>query len=153
MKTQKGSKLLRKGRTSIKNQHYLITCAVLDRKPIFNNHKAAEFVLSSLRWLEKQGKMALDAAVVMPDHLHFVMALQNGSLSQLMHSLKGYTAYKINELLSRKGSLWQQGYHDHAVRRDEDLKEVVLYALYNPVRAGLVDDFHNYSFWYCRWDV
>ena len=153
MKPQKGSKLLRKGRTSIKNQHYLITSAVLDRKPIFNSPEAARIVLSSLFWLEKQDKLCLDAAVIMPDHLHFVAGLKQVSLAQLIHSLKSYTAKKLNALLNRQGPLWQRNYHDHAIRQEEDLNEVVLYTLYNPVRAGLVKDFHDYPFWYCRWDV
>jgi REP element-mobilizing transposase RayT len=153
MKPQKGSKLLRKGRSSLKNHHYLITSAVLDRKPIFNRPEAAGIVLSSLCWLEKQNKILLDAAVIMPDHLHFVAGLKQGSLAELIHSLKSYSAKKINVLLNRHGPLWQRHYHDHAVRQDEDLNEVVLYTLYNPVRAGLVNDFHNYPFWYCRWDV
>jgi REP element-mobilizing transposase RayT len=153
MKPERGSKLLRKGRTSIKNQHYLITSAVFSRKPIFNRPEAAEIVLSSIRWLEKQDKILLDAAVIMPDHLHFVAGLMQGSLSQLMHSLKSYTAKKINVFLNRRGPLWQRHYHDHAVRQEEDLNELVLYTLYNPVRAGLVTDFHDYPFWYCRWRV
>ena len=153
MKPQKGSKLLRKGRTSIKNQHYLITSAVLDRKPIFNSPEPARIVLSSLCWLEKQDKLRLDAAVIMPDHLHFVAGLKQVSLAQLIHSLKSYTAKKLNALLNRQGPLWQRHYHDHAIRQEEDLNEVVLYTLYNPVRAGLVNDFHDYPFWYCRWDV
>jgi REP element-mobilizing transposase RayT len=153
MKPQKGSILLRKGRTSIRNQHYLITTALLGRDPIFSRPKTAEIILSSLCWLEKQDKILLDAAVIMPDHFHFVAALKQGSLAQLMHSLKSYTAKKINTLLNRRGPLWQRHYHDHAIRQDEDLSEVVLYILYNPVRAGLVNDFHDYPFWKCRWDV
>ena len=126
---------------------------MLDRKPIFNRPEAAEIVLSSLYWLEKQDKILLDAVVVMPDHLHFVAGLVQGSLAQLIHSLKSYTAKKVNVLLNRRGPLWQRHYHDHAVRQDEDLNEVVLYTLYNPIRAGLVSDFHDYPFWYCRWLV
>ncbi len=153
MKPRKGSNLLRKGRASIKNQHYLITTAVLDRKPVFNQAGAAKIVLESLHWLEDQGKILLDAAVVMPDHLHFVAGLRKGSLAEFMRSFKGYTAYKINELKNKKGPFWQPQYHDHALRQDEDLNEVVLYTLRNPVRAGLVKDFQDYPFWYCRWDV
>ena len=95
----------------------------------------------------------LDAAVIMPDHLHFVGALRQDSLDRLMHSLKSYTAKKINALLNRQGTFWQPQYHDHALRKDEDLNEVVLYTLNNPVRAKLVDDFHKYPYWYCRWSV
>ncbi len=67
MKPKKGSELLRKGRASIKNQHYLITTTVFDRKPVFNQTGTAQIVLNSLNWLEVQGQILLDAAVVMPD--------------------------------------------------------------------------------------
>jgi putative transposase len=153
MKPPKGSILLRKGRASIKNQHYLITTKVLDKKPLFAQTEATGIVLNSLHWLEKQGKIILDAAVVMPDHLHIVAGLRKGSLAEFMRGFKGYTAYKINELKNKKGPLWQPQYHDHALRQDEDLNEVVLYTLRNPVRAGLVKDFQDYPFWYCRWKV
>ena len=153
MKPKKGSKLLRVGRTSIENQHYLITTAVIERKPVFINLEAAKIVLNSLHWLEEKEKIILDAAVVMPDHVHIVAGLHGNSLATFMHSFKGYTAYKINELLKQKGTFWQSQYHDHAVRQDEDLNEVILYTLNNPVRAGLVNDFHEYPYWYCRWSV
>lgn len=153
MKPQKGSNLLRKGRTSIKNQHYLVTTAVHKRRPILNHPETAQIILSSLRWLESKKKIMLDAVVIMPDHLHFVFALQQDSLDRLMHSLKSYTAKKINALRNRQGAFWQPQYHDHALRKDEALNEVVLYTLNNPVRAGLVEDFHEYPYWYCRWSV
>jgi hypothetical protein len=56
MKPQNGSKLLRKGRASIKNQHYLITATVLERNPVFNQAKAAEMVLKSLHGVKNRGK-------------------------------------------------------------------------------------------------
>jgi putative transposase len=88
MKPRKGSNLLRKGRASLKNQHYLITTAVYEKEPLFNQAGAAKIVLESLQWLENQERIILDAAVVMPDHLHFVAGLKHGSLSRIIHSLK-----------------------------------------------------------------
>jgi REP element-mobilizing transposase RayT len=118
-----------------------------------NQPEPAQIILSSLFWLESQERILLDAAVIMPDHLHFVAVLRQDSLDLLMHSLKSYTAKEINTLLKRHGKFWQPQYHDHALRKDEDLNEVIRYTLNNPVRAGLVDDFHEYPYWYCRWDV
>ncbi len=153
MKLSKGSKLLRKGRASIKKQFYLLTTVAYERNPIFTQPETAEIILSSLLWLENHGKMVLEAAVVMPDHLHFVAELHMGTLAELMHSLKSYTARKINVLLNRRGRLWQAQYYDHAIRKDEVLHDVIVYCLNNPVRSGLVTDFHEYPFWYCRWTV
>ncbi|MEE4266300.1 MAG: hypothetical protein V2I56_26670, partial [Desulfobacteraceae bacterium] len=64
-----------------------------------------------------------------------------------------YTAKRINKLLQKEGPFWQRHYHDHAVRQAEDLHSMVIYVLHNPVRAGLINDFHDYPFWYCRWDL
>jgi len=89
----------------------------------------------------------------MPDHVHFVIALGTSSLAQLVHSFKSFTANKINGLLGRSGQFWQEQYHDHAIRKDEVLNDIVFYMLNNPVRAGLVKDFHDWPFWYCRWRV
>jgi REP element-mobilizing transposase RayT len=108
MKPSKGSKHLRKGRASIKNQHYLLTTTVLDRKPLLNQEGTAKIVIASLHWLEKQEQIILDAAVVMPDHLHFVAGLKNGSLATIMRSLKSHTAKKINILLKIKANQFIQ---------------------------------------------
>ena len=133
--------MLRKERVSLKNQWYLLTTVVHKRKPIFTKPETAEIILSSLLWLENHGKIVLAAGVVMPDHLHFVAELHMETLSELMHSLKSYTARKINVILKRRGQLWQAQYYDHAIRKDEVLHDVVVYCLNNPVRAGLVTDF------------
>lgn len=153
MKSLKGSHLLRKGRVCIQGQAYVLTTVVKARKPVFFQPGPARIVLQSLEWLEKEKMIDLEAAVVMPDHLHFVAWLQSDTLSRIMQSLKGYTARMINSLIGQKGSFWQTQYHDHAIRKDEVLERVVMYCLTNPVRAGLVDDFHEYPFWYCKWDV
>jgi len=153
MRPEKGSRSLRKGRVSIESQPYLVTTTVHQRQPFLQGDAAAQVVLSSLRWLENEKGSALSAAVVMPDHVHFVIALGTSSLAQLIHSFKSFTANKINGLLGRSGQFWQEQYHDHAIRKDEVLNDVVLYLLNNPVRAGLVKDFHDWPFWYCRWRV
>jgi len=153
MRPEKGSRSLRKGRVSIESQPCLVTTTVHQRQPFLQGDAAAQVVLSSLRWLENEKGSALSAAVVMPDHVHFVIALGTSSLAQLIHSFKSFTANKINGLLGRSGQFWQEQYHDHAIRKDEVLNDVVLYLLNNPVRAGLVKDFHDWPFWYCRWRV
>ena len=105
MKPSKGSNYLRKGRVSIKNQHYLLTTTVLDRKPFLKRDHAAEIVLASLHWLENQGNIILDAAVVMPDHLHFAAGLKSGSLATIMRSLKSHTAKKV-KIRAQRARLW-----------------------------------------------
>ncbi|MNN82247.1 hypothetical protein D3C81_1991650 [compost metagenome] len=53
--------------------------------------------------------------------------------------------------VGRKGSLWQQGYHDRALRRDEDLVKLARYVVANPLRAGLVEKLGDYPLWDAIW--
>ena len=50
-----------------------------------------------------------------------------------------------------QGGLWQRGYHDRALRRDEDLKAAARYIVMNPLRAGLVKRPGDYPLWDAVW--
>jgi len=53
---------------------------------------------------------------------------------------------------SRLGQpVWQRGFHDHAVRREEDLQALARYVVANPVRAGLVQRTGLYPHWDAIW--
>ena len=149
----KRSKRLRKGRLSIVGQAYLITSATHKREKLLKDSLANNIVASALQWLNDNHRIDLIAYVIMPDHLHFIATLKTGTLPDVMHSLKSYTAKRINKVLKREGSVWQGQYHDHAIRNEEDLKTVVYYCLNNPVRKKLVKDYRGYPYWYCKWEI
>jgi REP element-mobilizing transposase RayT len=88
-------------------------------------------------------RFELYGLVVMPDHLHLVLTpLADGdgpySLMQIMQTIKGTSAHRINQLLDRKGRVWQEESFDRVLRREEAIEDKVDYILLNPVRAGLV---------------
>jgi REP element-mobilizing transposase RayT len=150
---EKGSRKLRIGRRSIPGQVYLLTTATCERRPVFKNRQAAEIVMNSVNYLETEGVIVVEVMVLMPDHLHLAASVSKGTLEELMQRFKSFTAKGINKMLNRKGPVWNPQYHDHAIRKDEVLLDVIRYCLNNPVRAGLVDNFHDYPYWYCRYDV
>jgi REP element-mobilizing transposase RayT len=65
--------------------------------------------------------------------------------------VKSRSAIEINRLLGRRGRIWQKGFHDHAIRKEEDLRAVARYVVANPVRAGLVQSVRDYPHWDARW--
>uniref|UniRef100_UPI0019818A60 REP-associated tyrosine transposase n=1 Tax=Pseudomonas viridiflava TaxID=33069 RepID=UPI0019818A60 len=89
--------------------------------------------------------------VVMPDHFHWLIDLKRGSLSDLMQRTKSLSARAVNLAADRTGSLWQQGFHDRALRREEDLVKIARYVVANPLRAGLVQKFGDYPLWDAIW--
>lgn len=91
--------------------------------------------------------------MIMPDHLHFVAQLKDTTLSRLMHSLKSYTSNEINKILGRYSHVWDRHYYESGIRGEQALIEKVEYCLKNPERKGLVEDFREYSYWYCMYDI
>ena len=147
------SKDLRKGRVSIPGQIYLITTVTADRAPIFSSLQAGRILVQALRHQHQIGAVDSLAFVIMPDHLHWLFALAEGlSLPQVMGQTKRYSAMQLNRLLGRSGrTIWQDGFHDHAVRREEDLQAIAKYLVANPVRAGLVTHVGDYPLWDACW--
>ncbi len=144
---------LREGRYIEAGLYYFITTNTKGREKVFLHPTAAEIALDALKWLNDKKRINLITAVVMPDHLHFVSELKDTSLSNVIHSLKSYTANKINKIIGRNGQLWERQYYEHGIRNEESLMDIVKYCLENPLRKGLVDDFREYKYWYCVYDV
>jgi REP element-mobilizing transposase RayT len=107
-----------------------------------------------MRYHAEQEHVEPLAYVLMPDHVHWLFVLREPlSLSQLMASVKGYSAKQIKRLLDKsdENAVWQPGYHDHAVRQDEDLHAMARYVVANPIRAGLVQNVGDYPHWDAVW--
>ena len=143
---------LLKGRFSEPGREYLITFTTQRRQPVFSSLKLARLFIRELRSLEADSACTWLAWVLMPDHFHGLVSLGNTiSLSALVQTLKGKSAFSINQSQARSGQLWQAGFHDHALRSEESRRNLALYIINNPVRAGLVCQIEKYSHWDCVW--
>ena len=82
----------------------------------------------------------------MPDHLHLLLEgiFPDSDLKKFVSSYKQYTGYLYKE--RGKTKLWQPSYHDHILRKDEDILSVAQYILNNPVRKKLVEHFLDFKF-------
>ncbi len=144
---------LRYGRYSSTGNVYLLTTTTLGREPFFADAANVAVLVDALRFVERAGISHSLAWVVMPDHLHWLMELQTGTLAECMSLLKSRSSRLLNQQLGRRGALWQHGYHDHAVRTDESLHEKARYIMAKPVRAGLACGVGEYPYAWCRWPL
>jgi len=142
---------LRVGRYSESNRIYLLTTNTLGREPVFKDVFLGRLVVGQFRQAQDQGFANSLAWVVMPDHFHWLIELRKGSLSELMQRTKSLSAKAVNLRLNNKISLWQRGFHDRALRREEDLVKMARYVVANPLRAGLVTRLGDYPLWDAIW--
>jgi REP element-mobilizing transposase RayT len=137
---------LRKGRFSHPGMVYHLTTVTKNRTPYFNDLVNGRKIVQQLMELQEDETAETLCFVLMPDHLHWLMVLRKGTLSQVMRLLKGRSAHAIG-----KGAIWQANYYDHAIRQEEDLREIARYIVANPLRAGLVEKINDYSLWDAVW--
>lgn len=147
-----GSHRLRKGRVSLAGQIYLLTMVTQHRRPLFHRYPLARTVVLAMKHRHDARQLHSMAFVLMPDHLHWLVALGDTvPLAKMMASFKGVTAKRINALAGMSGNVWQAGYHDHALRREEDALQAARYIVANPLRAGLVERIGDYPHWDAEW--
>jgi len=142
---------LRRGRCSEPGRAYLITVVVYQRRPIFTDWRIGRLLVAELKRAQDQQWVKSIAWVVMPDHFHWLVQLENASLERLMQTVKSRSTLTINRALNRTGAFWQTGYHDRAIRDNEELRPYARYIIANPLRAGLVKKVADYPLWDACW--
>ena len=143
-----GQHALRRGRVSIPGQYYHVTCATVNRVPVFIDWPSGRPVINALRAAADVGDAQTLAYCLMPDHLHWLLQLGQPTLAQVVGNMKGRASWASR---SPTGRLWQRGYYDHAIRTDENLRYVARYIVANPLRAGLVTQIGDYPLWDTIW--
>ena len=114
----------------------------------------------------------LDAFVVMPNHVHGIVILSDAAigasdapttvgagfkparqaparrhgLSEIVRGFKTFSARRVNEIRgSSRTPVWQRGFYDRVIRREEELLQVREYIVNNTRRwAGDADDPGNW---------
>ena len=143
---------LRRGRASETGRAYLVTTVTLGRRPLFADFLLARHAVRELHREPEKHRARTLAFVLMPDHLHWLLQLERGDLAQVVGHFKASAARAVNQCRGAGGGpVWQPGFHDHALRKDEDLLASARYLIANPIRAGLVHRVGDYPHWDAIW--
>jgi REP element-mobilizing transposase RayT len=128
------------------NHAYHTISTTLNRHQLLSNPSVAQIVLDAIQVIRRDKAFVL-AYAVMPDHLHLLLVPKEPlSISQVMQSLKGFTAREINRMNHTSGSVWQQGFYDRVVRDEAQLGAAIQYIEGNPVTDGLVLEAADYRY-------
>ncbi len=105
--------------------------AILAQPPI------TALVESALRYFDGV-RYTLDWFSIMPTHGHVLLLPYPAfPLRKILHSLKSFTAHRMNDILGLEGQRWFEESFDHAVRSWEQLNYYRRYIQDNPQRAHL----------------
>ncbi|PPU74291.1 MULTISPECIES: REP-associated tyrosine transposase [Xanthomonas] len=146
-----GHRALRRGRHGTPNACYLLTTTTWQRRTVF-----ADFQLAATACRAFTAAIPPDARllawVLMPDHAHWLLQLGHvAGLADVVSRMKACSARAVNAQRRSGAPVWSRSYHDHAVRKDDDLPAAARYVVANPLRAGLVTRVGDYPFWNAIW--
>ena len=142
---------LRIGRHSERGRLYLLTSITQQRRPIFKDFYLGRLVVEQFRQAHEDGIVMSKAWVVMPDHFHWLVELKDKTLAEVMCRVKSRSSVMVNQACRSTGRLWQKGYHDRALRDEEDIKDIARYIIKNPIRARLTTRIGDYPLWDACW--
>ena len=142
---------LLKGRFSEPNRAYFVTTVTHCRQPVFLDLYCARDLVNCMKQIHQSKKALSLSWVIMPDHFHWLIQLNEMPLSKVMNELKGASSRIINQRLKTNKTLWQKSYFDRAIRDGEDIREVARYIVANPLRAGIVENIGEYPHWDAIW--
>ena len=134
-------------RNFISGASYFFTVNLADRKSSILVEHISE-LRAAFRYVRQRHPFALDAIVVLPDHLHAIWTLPDGDpdfpvrwrLIKSAFSRALPTGEKISPSRVTKGErgIWQRRYWEHTLRDEQDFERHVDYIHFNPVKHGLV---------------
>ena len=136
---------------------YFVTICAHERRCLFGQISGESVRLNALgqiveaEWLrshELRREIALDAHVIMPNHRHAIVAIdqavhpanaaagmRNRSLSSLMNGFKAAVTRRINEQRGTPAAaVWQRNYYEHMVRNEDELSRIREYIALNPAK-------------------
>ena len=137
--------------------HY-VTLKTRDKALAFRRPEYALLAVERLRFEADRHPAQLLAYVVMPDHLHFLLAPTDGKLTRFLARFKpGLTLAfddlskagrheRIEQWLWEKGKreLWQDGKHSLPLWTPKWIEQKIAYIHANPLRRGLVELSEDY---------
>ncbi len=91
---------------------------------------------------ERYNEIGIEKYVIMPNHIHILVALKNGgrgnpspTIDRAMGWFKYMATKEINKLSGTSGrKIFQRSFHDHIIRGEEDYREIWQYIDSNPAR-------------------
>ena len=123
-----------------------LTMCTFERRRYFASRVSIDIVFRQLLRTSATRTVEIIAYCFMPDHFHALVAgtSEGSNLHQFFQRFRQQSGFHHQSATGER--LWQDGYFDRSLRKEDDTFDVVSYILANPVRAGLVQSPDDYPF-------
>ena len=138
-------------RANFSGASYFFTLVTEKRQPLFADNNNVVLLRQAFRRVMKTRPFVIEAAVILPDHLHCIWTLppDDADFSTRWRLIKTYftkhcdARYKLTpnkaRIKKQQHAIWQHRYWEHYLRDDLDFEQHVNYIHYNPVKHHYVN--------------
>jgi putative transposase len=148
---------------------YFVSFSVVGFMDVFTRRIYQEILVESFIFCQLEKGLKLYCYCIMTNHIHFIAASENGSLSNILRDFKSYTATKIMDAISKNiqesrkewlqaqfkkfgskspqkqiNQFWKHDNHPFFLYSREMIEQKVNYIHHNPVEAGFVNEPHEW---------
>ena len=127
------------------SRYFLTINAKQRKKNTLCIETVAEYLLNNMHVYEEQQKWFLHVAIIMPDHLHFIVSFSPEC--GIQQPVKAWKAFQKKSL----GVSWQSGFFEHRLRNEQEFEAKAQYIRENPVRKGLVKEWSEWPYFWSRY--
>ena len=146
---------------------YFLTLCAHQRELLFGEIMKGQAVLNQFGWtvreellrtMELRAGVQIECFVIMPNHIHFILALhktpamntgdlpvaptarsqrgaRSGTVGAIIAQFKAASARRVNQLRGTPGApLWQRNYFEHVIRTPKAFTQIQRYIAENPLR-------------------
>ncbi len=114
---------------------------------LLQSERNAGLLIDVMRSLIAEHRFKLHDFVVMPDHLHVLLTVEDGmTIEKAMQFIKGRFSHRLSQEFGFLGEVWQRGFTEIQVMNRESFLQHRQYIAMNPVEARLVDSPEQYPF-------
>ena len=107
---------------------------------LLQSERNATLLIDVLRSLVAERKFNLHDFVIMPDHLHLLLTVEDEmTIEKAMQLIKGRFSHRLAKEFGHLGEVWQRGFSEVQVLGQESFSQHRAYIAANPVKAGLVE--------------
>jgi putative transposase len=114
---------------------------------LLQSERNANLLIDVLRTYMAEHKFKVHDFVIMPDHLHILMTVEDEmTIEKAMQLIKGRFSFRLSNEFGFRGEIWQRGFSEVQVLNKDSFQQHREYIAMNPVKAGLVVSPQQYPY-------
>jgi len=139
---------------------YFFTLVTHQRRRLLHDEGNVEILRSAIRSVRNESPFEIDAAVILPDHMHFIWSLPPGDsdYSKRIGKLKARFTKTFSADIAekpvvsesrskhRESHIWQRRFWEHTITDEDEFQRLFDYIHFNPVKHGHATCPHAWKF-------